>query len=89
MVLEIQDPQIPQNTGRFQVVFHDGKALSVVRTEAQPDTSMRINIFSALISGVSDLASAAAYMPDLTVSGSESDLAKVFYPKPLMIADYF
>lgn len=89
VVLEIQDPQIPQNTGRFQVVFHDGKALSVVRTEAQPDTSMRINIFSALISGVSDLASAAAYMPDLTVSGSESDLAKVFYPKPLMIADYF
>lgn len=89
VVLEIQDPQIPENTGRFQVAFQDGKALSVARTEAQPDASMRINIFSALISGVSDLASAAAYMPDLTVTGNEGDLAKVFYPKPLMIADYF
>ena len=89
VVLEIQDPQIPENNGRFQVDFQDGKALSVARTEAAPDSSMRINIFSALISGVSDLASAMAYMPDLTVTGHESDLAKVFYPKPLMIADYF
>ncbi len=89
VVLNIQDPQIPENTGRFRVEFRDGAAQSVTRTEAPADASMRINVFSALISGVSDLASAISYMPDLTVFGKEETLSKVFYPKPLMIADYF
>lgn len=89
VVLYILDPQIPENTGRFQVCFENGKALSVTRTEAPADAAMGINVFSALISGVSDLASAMDYLPGLTVTGNQSALAKVFYSKPLMISDYF
>lgn len=87
-VLEIQDPQIPENNGCFTVTFADGKAMSVERTREDADAVMGISAFSALIAGVCDWNEAKLTFPGLEVRREDS-LPQVFYRKPLMICDYF
>ena len=89
VTLDIQDPQIPENTGRFTVNFSDGKALSVERTDNTPDALLTISAFSALIAGVCDLREADGYLGGLEVTGSMDALSQVFYGKPMWIVDYF
>ena len=88
-VLEIQDKQIPENNRRFAVDFENGRAASVSETEMDPDAIMAVSTFSALISGVCDFETALAWMSGLEIRNSNPSLAVAFYPKPLMIADYF
>lgn len=87
VILEITDRHIPENTGRFRVVFQNGRASSVERTDGTPDAVLPIPTFSALLSGVSDLSEARLWM-DGQFSEAPS-LEQVFYRKPLMISDYF
>ena len=89
LTLEIQDPQIPENDGRFTVIFADGKALSVEHTAAEPDAVMHICAFSALISGVCDFGEARYTFDRLEVRRETPCFRQVFYRKPMMIADYF
>lgn len=89
VTLEIQDPQIPENTGRFTVCFSDGKAESAVRTQQEPDAVLTIPAFSALIAGACELSEAEMYLNGLEVRSSRDALSRVFYQKPLWIADYF
>lgn len=86
-VLEITDKHIPENNGQFRITFQGGKAVSVEKTESTPDAVLPISTFSALISGVSNLSEAKLWM-DGQFSENPA-LEQVFYPKPLMIADYF
>lgn len=86
--LEIHDPQIQENTGRFAVTFADGKAQSVERTREDADAAMGISAFSALIAGVCDWNEAKRTLPGLETH-REGHLPQVFYRKPLMICDYF
>lgn len=89
VTLEIRDPQIPQNTGRFAVSFAHGKAVSVTQTDAEPDARLTIPAFSALICGVWDLGEARHTLSGLEVPGSAAALEQIFYRKPLMIVDFF
>ncbi len=89
VTLEIQDPQIPENTGCFTVSFADGKAKSVVPSQNAPDAVLTIPAFSALISGVCSLSEADGYLNGLKIQNSAAPLSQVFYRKPLWIVDYF
>ena len=87
-VLQIEDKHIPQNNGCYSVTFRDGHATNVERTATAPDGCFTIPAFSALISGVTDLESARQWMDGLEII-NEGSLSQIFFPKPLMIADYF
>lgn len=87
-VLEIRDPQIPQNNGRFAVTFSSGRAVCAARTDEAPDAVMPISAFSALICGVCGWDEAKFAFQDLDIR-REGQLSQVFYRKPLMICDYF
>lgn len=89
VTLEVSDPQIPENTGRFTVEFENGKALSVDRTENTPDAVLTIPAFSALIAGACDVREAEGYLSGLDVLGNIDALSQVFYNKPMWITDYF
>lgn len=89
LTLEIQDAQIAENNGRFAVTFADGKAVSVKRSDAEPDAVMTIPTFSALIAGVSDFADASETFSGLEIKNDTACFQQVFYRKPMMIVDYF
>lgn len=89
VTLEIRDPQIPQNNGRFTVAFSHGKAVSVSKTEEAPDALLSIGAFSALICGVWDLREARHTLRGLEILGENPSLDQVFYRKPMMIVDFF
>lgn len=89
VTLEIQDLQIPENTGRFTVTFKNGQALSVERTENVPDALLTISAFSALIAGTCGIREADGYLSGLEAAGSLEALSQVFYEKPMWITDYF
>ncbi len=86
--LGIHDPQIPENCGVFAVTFSDDRAVSVEKTDAEPDAALTISTFSALISGVCDFAEAAETFSGLEIR-SAAPFDRVFYRKPMMITDYF
>lgn len=89
VVLQIADPQIEENNRSFAVRFSENRAVSVEETREAPDAVLSIPAFSALISGVCDLPDAAEWMNGLEVRRQADVLSRVFYRKPLMIADYF
>lgn len=89
VTLELQDPQIPENTGRYAVTFTEGKAVRVERTQEAPDAVLSIPAFSALICGVCALEEGDGYLDGLEICGNVKALSQVFYPKPLWIRDYF
>ena len=88
-VLAVTDPQIPQNNGTFAVTFADGRAVSVERTEEEADASFTIPAFSALIAGVCDFEGARETFSGITIHRDNPALSQIFFPKPLMIVDYF
>lgn len=89
LTLEVRDPQIPENNGRFAVVFSGGKALSVERIHEEADVVMDISAFSALISGVCGFNEARYTFDRLEVKKENPCFRQVFYRKPLMITTYF
>lgn len=88
VTLEIRDPQIPENAGRYRVAFADGKAESVEVSPAPADAVMDISAFSALICGVCDWEEAKLTFRAVEVL-REAPFSRVFYRKPLMICDNF
>ena len=88
VTLEIHDPQIRENNGRYAVTFSNGSAESVELTEAPADAVMDIPAFSALISGVCDWDDAKHTFRGLEVC-RDDQFRQIFYRKPLMICDYF
>ena len=89
VVLKITDAQISENNGTWRVLFSDGVILSVSRTAAAPDAELPINVFSALLFGALDFDSAAAWMPGARILNPDAPFQGIFFPKPLMICDYF
>ena len=87
-VLEIQDPLFPENNGRFAVSFADGKATEVARTDAAADVVLSIGAFSALITGVWDMAD-TPWLEGIEIRNPAAPLSQIFYKKPLMITDPF
>ena len=83
--LGITDPQIPENTGCYEIRYEIGKALSVEKSQEPAEVSMPISSFSALITGAGN----PAWMPDVEVHSPNISLSDIFYHKPLMITDFF
>lgn len=89
VTLDIQDLQLPENNGCFTVVFENGKAVSVEKTDKAPDIRLEIPAFSALITGALDLSQAISWLPGVELLTDSMAPWQVFRRKPLMIADYF
>lgn len=89
LTLEIRDPQIPENNGRFRLVFENGQAAQVSRTEQAPDLRLDISAFSAMICGVCSFDDARAHLSGVEVLRETGCASQVFYPKHAMIVDYF
>lgn len=89
IILELQDPQIRQNNGRFAVTFESGRAAEVASTQEAADITLTIPAFSALISGVWDWEEARHTLPGLTVNNENAPLDGIFFRKRLMITDFF
>ena len=77
------DAQIPENNGTWKVCGN-----SVEQTEETPDLTVSIQAFGQMAVGAVNLAE-AMYRPDVTVSGNEAVLEKVFVCKPILVEDHF
>ena len=77
------DMQIAENNGTWQVSGN-----SAVLTETAPDLTVSVQAFGQLACGSVSL-SEAVYRPDVTVSGNEDILRKVFTRKPILVEDHF
>lgn len=88
LALQISDPYIPQNNGIFSVTFQDGKCIELTADADQPDISLSISAFSALISGGYDTTNLSSW-ENVTIHRNTETIAKVFYKKPVYISTYF
>ena len=77
------DRQIPENNGVWSVSGNH----AVPGGEA-PDLAVSIQAFSQLAAGCVSL-SEALYRPDVTLSGNEAVLKRVFVRKPIIVEDHF
>lgn len=77
------DAQIPENNGTWKVCGN-----SVELTEERPDLTVSIQAFGQMAVGAVSLTE-ATYRPDVTVSGNEAVLEKVFVRKPILVEDHF
>ena len=88
LTIDLRDEHIPQNNGRFHVVFENGTTTLVERTEEAADMVLTIQDFSRLLCGrydVSDL----VWLPDVQLNCPPEKAAQVFYRKPMHITRYF
>ena len=77
------DLQIPENNGTWAV--HGERA---ELTDEEPDLTVSIQALGQMAAGAVSLAE-AMYRPDVTVSGNEAVLEKVFVRKPILVEDHF
>ena len=77
------DAQIPENNGTWEV-----RGSGAERTDREPDLTVSIQAFGQLASGCVSL-DEALYRPDVTLSGNEPALRKVFVRKPILVEDHF
>lgn len=89
LIIRLCDAQIEKNNACFIVRFEDGRAVSVARTDSQPDAELLISTFSALLCGVCEFSEARQYVPGLKVLNDDAPLDRLFFRKPLLIDDYF
>lgn len=82
-VLRLHDAQIEENNACFAVRFENGRAVSIARTDAQPDAALEISTFSALLCGVCDFPEARQYFSGLEGFNEAAPLEQVFFRKPL------
>ena len=79
--IAVEDTILPENCGTWKLTFAPGQVNFVEKTEEQPDVSLTINAFSALICGARDVHS-LAWIPDAVVHNAAAPFAGVFYAKP-------
>ncbi len=77
------DPLIPANNGTWSV-----RGSEITPTEKDPDLTVSIQAFAQLASGSVSL-SEALYRPDVSLSGNEEALHRVFIRKPVLVEDHF
>ncbi len=86
--IAVEDTILPENCGTWKLTFAPGQVNFVEKTEEQPDVSLTINAFSALICGARDVHS-FAWIPDAVVHNAAVPFAGVFYAKPCFMLDLF
>ncbi len=88
LVMNITDNQIEQNNNTFEVIFENGKAISVEISSKPCDIELSINDFSRLIIGTHSTHE-LKYIEQVKVNSDLDKIGKVFYKKLNFIADYF
>ena len=78
------DGQIPENNGTWAV---SGNFAAPVEGE-EPDLTVSVQALGQLAAGCVSLEE-AMYRPDVTVSGKEDVLKKIFVRKPVLVEDHF
>ena len=86
--IAVEDTILPENCGTWKLTYAPGQVNFVEKTEEQPDVSLTINAFSALICGARDVHS-LAWIPDAVVHNAAAPFAGVFYAKPCFMLDLF
>lgn len=86
--IAVKDTILPENCGTWKLTFAPGQVNFVEKTEEQPDVSLTINAFSALICGARDVHS-LAWIPDAVVHNAAAPFAGLFYAKPCFMLDLF
>ena len=86
--LSIQDGQLPENCGCFQVKYGNGENNLVARTTEKPDVEMDIGSFSSLILGVYET-DAISYMDRVRARVPLPRLAPLFHKKKCCITENF
>lgn len=87
LTVGIEDRQIPQNHGCFEVAFAPGTPNRVRRVDAEPDIALTIQDFSRLITGCADLD--PEWLPGVRLNVPTDRAAGLFYRKPAFISAYF
>jgi predicted acetyltransferase len=88
-VIEVEDPQVPANQGRWLVEFGGGET-RVSATQRSPQIRCGIPALSQLITGYRTLKNALrSRMEGLEVSGSQDLLYRVFSLRPQHVTEYF
>ena len=77
------DEYIAENNGTWEVSGN-----RTVLTDKEPDITVSVQAFGQMAAGCTSLAE-AVYRPDVTVTGNEAVLAKVFVRKPIIVEDHF
>lgn len=86
--IEISDPLLPENCGVWLLEFAEGRPNRVCRTAEQPDITLPVSAFSALICGIRS-AEELPMMPEAAVRNPAALLDRVFYRKPCHFLDLF
>ena len=77
------DMQIPENNGTWAV-----SGSSAEPTDETPDLTVSVQALGQMAAGCVSL-SEALYRPDVTVSGNQEVLEKVFVRKPVLVEEHF
>ena len=77
------DKYIPENNGTWEV-----RETGVNLTDRAPDLTVSVQAFGQLAAGCVSL-SESLYRPDVTLSGNEAVLRKIFVRKPILVEDHF
>ncbi len=90
VTISLNDSYCPWNEGVYEIVFSQGNLITLKKlpNDADIDAQMRINDFTALISGRYS-SDDFEYLPELIVHGNIENLSKVFYRKKIFIWDFF
>ncbi len=84
--IQVEDPGCLWNNGAFTLRFGEGE--NVVTPGGEPDITLSILAFSALILGRGGLQQ-ALYHPGTCIHGNASALEQVFYPKTVFSQEHY
>lgn len=84
----VEDGQLPQNTGCYEVDFAPGRPNAVRRVDAPADIGLTIQDFSRLILGCCDAAD-PQWLPGVALRCPPEEAAKLFHRKPTFISAFF
>lgn len=88
LIIEVTDPQISQNNHNFKVTFQDGTATQVDVATENADISFDIQDFTRFILGVCETRD-MEMASSVVIHNESADIEKVFYKKPVYLAEYF
>ena len=88
LVLRVEDPQLPQNTGTWALSFAPGRENQVRPTGEPPQISLPVQELGPLLCGIRE-AKELPWMPLVQVLDPQAPFDQVFYTKPCHTMDLF
>ena len=80
--IQVNDQFLPENTGIYEIIYRDGQAISVAKTEKEPDLTVTIESFLQLAIGLADL-DAGLFREGTFLHANKETLKQVFIRKSL------